>query len=556
MTNPQEQKRYADYVFYCNRYSVRALPFEEWLKTTTVEDEQYFAYVDDLCRSGKAFLDHAEWLNRQRLQADPSGDRRWKEYLDLCVKHDIPSMRYHDEFLNSSEDERARYFELVPVFRDVWGTVDSFSEWVKEDRQARKEEEKAEKVDPSYPLYLNKCRNYGVFPITEAEYWDSNNDEHDRYFEYVASMKGYSCMSHSEWLRKSRLAQQPEIQIAQMLDLNALYHDYGTNLSKSDILLDFQQWKAKENNNLIRYEQHLKVCAADGVQFIGFEEWKLFDKEYLQHVATASHPMTPSKYQRNKWDSKKAQENHFSVQQLEAEVLDLNHALSKSKAETAAALIVNEQLTVKLSEAEQKVEGLDNLYREACKDRQSVESDSTVLQKELLLRRKEVQELSDEVNTLENKLKERTCERDRLASSLQTSQETCHSYFVEKERAQEELANKYQYIKDLHAEHEKVHNELKLCEVVSRLKDTRPALTPTRIPPQNQPEFPHYFREVPETTSHIDVYWVLKAWDVTDPCVQHAIKKLMAAGMRGAKDVEKDLHEAARSIHRALELRK
>lgn len=73
------------------------------------------------------------------------------------------------------------------------------------------------------------------------------------------------------------------------------------------------------------------------------------------------------------------------------------------------------------------------------------------------------------------------------------------------------------------------------------------------VTPSNQPLFPHYFRAVPNA-SHVDVYWVLKAWDVTDPCVQHAIKKLMAAGMRGAKDKMKDLKEARDSITRALEL--
>jgi hypothetical protein len=72
--------------------------------------------------------------------------------------------------------------------------------------------------------------------------------------------------------------------------------------------------------------------------------------------------------------------------------------------------------------------------------------------------------------------------------------------------------------------------------------------------PENQPLFPHYFVEVPLDTTHVDVYWFLKAWQVYDPCVQHAVKKLLAAGRRGAKDVEKDLREARDSITRALEL--
>jgi chromosome segregation ATPase len=76
----------------------------------------------------------------------------------------------------------------------------------------------------------------------------------------------------------------------------------------------------------------------------------------------------------------------------------------------------------------------------------------------------------------------------------------------------------------------------------------------TRTTPANQPLFPHYYRAVPRNTTHVDVYWILKAWDVVDPCVQHAVKKLLAAGRRGAKDSIKDLNEARDSITRAIEL--
>lgn len=77
---------------------------------------------------------------------------------------------------------------------------------------------------------------------------------------------------------------------------------------------------------------------------------------------------------------------------------------------------------------------------------------------------------------------------------------------------------------------------------------------PERKTPANQPLFPHYFVEVPLDVTHVDIYWVLKQWQVTDPCVQHAVKKLFAAGRRGAKDTQKDLTEARDSITRALEL--
>ena len=51
----------------------------------------------------------------------------------------------------------------------------------------------------------------------------------------------------------------------------------------------------------------------------------------------------------------------------------------------------------------------------------------------------------------------------------------------------------------------------------------------------------------------IDVYDVLAAFEVNDPAIQHAVKKLLAAGQRGAKDRRQDLREAISSIDRSLE---
>ncbi len=52
----------------------------------------------------------------------------------------------------------------------------------------------------------------------------------------------------------------------------------------------------------------------------------------------------------------------------------------------------------------------------------------------------------------------------------------------------------------------------------------------------------------------VDVYDVLLAWDVRNPAVQHAIKKLLQPGQRGHKTEEQDLREAYVSIARAIEL--
>jgi hypothetical protein len=52
----------------------------------------------------------------------------------------------------------------------------------------------------------------------------------------------------------------------------------------------------------------------------------------------------------------------------------------------------------------------------------------------------------------------------------------------------------------------------------------------------------------------IDVYDVLKAFNVTCPATQHAIKKMLMAGERGHKDKQTDLNEAIQSLQRAKEL--
>ena len=66
-------------------------------------------------------------------------------------------------------------------------------------------------------------------------------------------------------------------------------------------------------------------------------------------------------------------------------------------------------------------------------------------------------------------------------------------------------------------------------------------------------QFPHYFRDVSKIDA-IDVYGILTLFNVTNPCLQHAIKKLLVAGNRGAKDYKKDVQEAIVTLQRSLEL--
>lgn len=65
--------------------------------------------------------------------------------------------------------------------------------------------------------------------------------------------------------------------------------------------------------------------------------------------------------------------------------------------------------------------------------------------------------------------------------------------------------------------------------------------------------FSHYHKPCPFPS--VDIYRVLKLFDVSDPCLQHAVKKLLVAGGRGSKDVNKDIQEAMDSLARWAEMR-
>lgn len=64
----------------------------------------------------------------------------------------------------------------------------------------------------------------------------------------------------------------------------------------------------------------------------------------------------------------------------------------------------------------------------------------------------------------------------------------------------------------------------------------------------------HYFKDVTKL-DWLDVYRVLALFGVTDPCLQHAVKKLLVAGARGAKDITKDVTEAVDTLKRWQEMR-
>lgn len=60
----------------------------------------------------------------------------------------------------------------------------------------------------------------------------------------------------------------------------------------------------------------------------------------------------------------------------------------------------------------------------------------------------------------------------------------------------------------------------------------------------------HYFKDV-SALQTVDVYRVLGLFAVVDPCLQHAVKKLLVAGGRGGgKDISRDIQEAIDTLVR------
>lgn len=52
----------------------------------------------------------------------------------------------------------------------------------------------------------------------------------------------------------------------------------------------------------------------------------------------------------------------------------------------------------------------------------------------------------------------------------------------------------------------------------------------------------------------LDIYRILKLYEVSDPCLQHAIKKILCAGKRGAKNFLQDVNEAIYTLQRCIEM--
>ena len=63
----------------------------------------------------------------------------------------------------------------------------------------------------------------------------------------------------------------------------------------------------------------------------------------------------------------------------------------------------------------------------------------------------------------------------------------------------------------------------------------------------------HYFKPCPYDT--LDVYRVISIFGVSDPCIQHALKKLLCSGVRGHKDQAKDIQDVIDTLERWKQMR-
>jgi hypothetical protein len=78
----------------------------------------------------------------------------------------------------------------------------------------------------------------------------------------------------------------------------------------------------------------------------------------------------------------------------------------------------------------------------------------------------------------------------------------------------------------------------------------RPRLLEDPENPQLPRRHSHYFKDVSQFET-VDVYRVLSLFAVADPCIQHAVKKLLVAGGRGGgKPIDKDVQEAIDTLVR------
>ena len=85
------------------------------------------------------------------------------------------------------------------------------------------------------------------------------------------------------------------------------------------------------------------------------------------------------------------------------------------------------------------------------------------------------------------------------------------------------------------------------------ITDVARSIEAARVAEKAERTYPHYFKDV-SAVDAIDLYHVARLYDITDPALFHAFKKIACAGKRGAKDQAQDVQEAIDALKRWQEL--
>ena len=85
------------------------------------------------------------------------------------------------------------------------------------------------------------------------------------------------------------------------------------------------------------------------------------------------------------------------------------------------------------------------------------------------------------------------------------------------------------------------------------ITDVVRSIEAARVAEKSERTYPHYFKDV-SAVDAIDLYHVARLYDITDPALFHAFKKIACAGKRGTKDRAQDVQEAIDALQRWQEL--
>ena len=85
------------------------------------------------------------------------------------------------------------------------------------------------------------------------------------------------------------------------------------------------------------------------------------------------------------------------------------------------------------------------------------------------------------------------------------------------------------------------------------IHDVARSIEAARVAEQSERTYPHYFKDVSGVDA-IDLYHVARLYEINDPALFHAFKKIACAGKRGAKDRTQDVQEAIDALKRWKEL--